>query len=186
MTLLIIGLVLWSSIHLIPSAAPGVKGAWIKKLGESGYAISFAVLIACSLVLIVMGWRSSEPNAVFDPIEAIKPLTSLLMVVAITLFVAANHATRIRRVIRHPQLTGVVIWSLAHLLQNGNTRDLLLFCWLGVWAILAMFFINRRDGEWVKGASPSVAVEARFIAISLAVYVVVAFAHPFLSGKGII
>ena len=33
-------------------------------------------------------------------------------------------------------LTGVVIWAIAHLLVNGDPASLVLFGWLGAWAVV--------------------------------------------------
>ncbi len=182
MTLLITGLLFWSVVHLTPAMAAGIKRTWINRLGENGYAISFAVLIVCSLVLIVSGWRSSAPVPVYVPPVSLKPVTGLLMLLSLMLFVASAHATRVRRMVRHPQMTGVILWSVAHLLQNGDTRSIILFGWLGIWAILEIIFINRRDGKWVKAAPPSLAIEIRYIVISLVAFVIIIFIHSLISG----
>ena len=186
MLLLLIGLLLWSVVHLIPAAAVDVKQGWVCKLGENGYAASFSMIVICSLVLIVLGWRGTTPVPVYDSIELLRPLTGLLMLLAIFLFVASSHPTRVKRLIRHPQMTGVILWSAAHLLQSGDTRSILLFGWLAAWAILEIIFCNRRDGEWVKADSPNVAVEIRYLVIGLVVFTIFLFAHPLVSGVSVI
>ena len=186
MTLLVIGLLLWSTVHLIPSAGMPLKQAWVKKLGENGYAGSFALLIVGSMLLIIFGWRSAPVSSVYVPPEALKPLTAALMAPAIMLFVAAKHPTRLRRIVRHPQMTFVVVWSMAHLIQNGDSRSIVLFGGLSVWAILEIVFINRRDGAWVKADVPSVSVDARYLLISLVVYAIVVLIHPYISGSVLI
>jgi uncharacterized membrane protein len=186
MTLLIIGLALWSVAHLMASIGLDIKQLWISRLGENSYSLLAAVLIAGSLVLIVLGWRSAAAVTVYNPLESLRPVTLLLMVLAIMLFVASSHASRIKRIIQHPQLTGVIAWSAGHLIQNGDTRSIALFGWLGIWAILEIIFINRRDGEWVKEAPPSWAIEARYFAISFVVFVGVVFLHPYISGVSIL
>ena len=37
--------------------------------------------------------------------------------------------------LRHPMLTGVVVWAVAHLLVNGDVASLVLFGWMGLWAL---------------------------------------------------
>jgi uncharacterized membrane protein len=176
MSLLIAGLLLWS-VHLIPSLAEGIKLRWVGRLGEKLYAASFAALVACGLALMIIGWRSTLPVTVYSPPYALLPVTALLMVLAFLLFAGSIHATRIKRIVRHPQLTSIVVWATAHLLAVGDTRDILLFGWLGIWAILEMILINRRDGEWIKPDPPSWAIEGRFVAISLAAFSIVAYLH---------
>jgi hypothetical protein len=49
------------------------------------------------------------------------------MPLAFILFAASAMATSIKRFVRHPQLTGVLLWALAHLFSNGDGRSLVLF-----------------------------------------------------------
>ena len=43
----------------------------------------------------------------------------------------------VKRLLRHPQLTGVALWGIGHLLANGESRSIILFGGLGAWAIAA-------------------------------------------------
>ena len=71
------------------------------------------------------------------------------------LFFGSQTKTNIKRFIRHPQMLGVILWSVAHLLVNGDSRSVLLFGGMGAWAILEIVFCNLRDGAWQKpGPSP--------------------------------
>ena len=48
MTLLVCGLLLFTVVHLVPSLAPGLKTAWLGRLGENGYKGTFLSLIHIS------------------------------------------------------------------------------------------------------------------------------------------
>ncbi|MDX2478544.1 MAG: NnrU family protein [Gammaproteobacteria bacterium] len=125
---MIYGLLLWSLVHLVPSLAPSVKKGWISMLGENGYTISFSAIVIFSLVMIVYGWRHSDPVVLYTlPIE-LKPVSLILMVVVFVLFGAAQYPTRIKTYLRHPQLTSIIVWSIAHLLVNGDSRSII-FVW---------------------------------------------------------
>jgi len=150
MLLLILGVLLWSAAHLSKAAAPGVRAGLIERLGEGPYKGLFALTIVASLVLIVVGWRSTLPSALWHPPAAMRHVTMLLMPFAVILFVSARAPTDIKQFIRHPQLTGVKLWAVAHLLSNGELRSVVLFGGLLAWAVLEVIFINRRDGAWVK------------------------------------
>lgn len=183
MELIIIGLLLWSAVHLLPSLGLPLKQAVVAKLGEKPYLLMFTVLIISSLVLIVMGWRQTIPSYWYVLPPASRHIGMLLVLLAFLLFGASQYPTRIRRFVRHPQLTAVIIWATAHLLMNGDSRSVVLFGGLGLWAIMAMIFINRRDGVWVKpeiGSSWGVEVLGAFV--SVAVMVAVMFAHPYIAG----
>jgi hypothetical protein len=53
--------------------------------------------------------------------------------------------TRITRVIRHPQLTAVKTWAVAHLLVNGDLASVILFGGLLAWAVVEVILINRAE-----------------------------------------
>ncbi len=182
MILLISGLLLWSIVHFIPSIGISLKASFIDRFGERVYAAIFSVLIVLSLVLIVFGWRSTVPNYLYTLPAFVKPLSLILLVIAFFLFGAAKHETRIKRVVRHPQLTSIIVWSSAHLLLNGDSRSALLFGWLGCWAIVEIILINKRDGIWVKPDAPTWKQEIKGSLISIAIFIVVVLLHPYIAG----
>jgi len=185
MGLLIAGVLIWSLVHFIPSLASPLKQNLTGRLGENGYKLVFTILILLSIALIVFGWRSIEPVMLYMLPYGLRHPLMLLILIAFIFFGASNYPTRIKSVIRHPQLTGVALWALAHLLLNGDNRSLVLFGGLGIWAILEMVLINRREGAWVKPDAPSWAREFRGLAISLVVFVVFALIHPYITGISI-
>lgn len=186
MAILIAGVVLWSVAHLVPSAAPGVRANLAGKLGEGAFKGLFAIDILIALALIIFGWRSAVPSAIYAPPLGDSPIPAALIAVGIILFVASATPNNLKRLIRHPQMTAVLFWISGHLLANGDSRSLLLFGGLGVWAILEIIFINKRDGVWNKPAP--VPVLKDLLTAVLAVIVVLALArfHAALSGVAIV
>lgn len=182
MSLLIAGLALWAAVHFVPSVGINLKQGLISRWGAKSYTVGFALLIVTSLLLIVFGWRSVVPSHIYSLPASTKPIALLLMVVAFLLFGAAKQSTRIKRVVRHPQLSSVIVWSCAHLLLNGDTRSVVLFGGMGVWAILEIFMINKRDGEWIKEPSPPWIQELKGATISIVILVVVVAIHPYIAG----
>lgn len=182
MELLAFGILLWSLVHFVPSLAQPVKKGCINILGENGYKLIFSVIVVISLGLIVYGWRHIIPTVVYTLPIWVKPISLILMVVAFLLFGAANYQTRIKLFIRHPQLMGVIIWSIAHLLVNGDNRSIVLFGGLGIWAMLEIIVINRRGDAWIKQPAPGWPKEFKGLAISLVVFVIAVLAHPYFAG----
>jgi uncharacterized membrane protein len=182
MGFLIAGLLIWSLVHLVPAMAPKLKQAWTGALGENGYKGTFALLILLSLALIVFGWRHTIPVHLYLLPPAVKHSAMFLVLIAFVLFGASQYPTRIKSVIRHPQLTGVIVWAVAHLLMNGDSRAMVLFGSMGTWALLEIILINRRDGVWVKPEPPAWTREIRGLAISLVIFVVVILIHPYITG----
>ncbi len=179
---LVLGVVLWCAVHLLPGIAGAVKAGLVGKLGRNGYKGAFSLAVVASVALIVMGWRAAEYTPVYEPPEWGPHLTLLLMLLAMLLFVAANRATRIKRIIRHPQLTGVIVWAVAHLIANGDLRSLVLFGGLGLWALIEIPLLNARDGAWKKPDAPAIGVELLGIIIALAAVAVIVFLHPYFTG----
>ena len=182
MVWLCVGVLLWMVVHLIPSVAPGLRTSLIERVGENPYKGIFALTLLLSIALIVIGWRSTTPEIIYVPPAWSVPVTSMLMLIAVWLFGAAHQPTRIKRIIRHPQLTGMVVWSLSHLLSNGDSRSLVLFGGLGLWALIEMPLISRREGVWVKPYGPAFSVEVRGILISAVIFFVLVFLHPYFAG----
>lgn len=185
MGLLIAGLLTWSLVHFIPSLARPLRGSMIEKLGENGYKLVFTLLMLSGLAMIVFGWRSITPVHLYQLPYFTRHIAMLLVLIGFILFGASNYPTRIKRVIRHPQLTGVIVWAVAHLVLNGDSRSVVLFGGLGLWALLEIILINRRDEEWVKPDAPPWSREIRGLVISLVVFGVLVFLHPYITGIAI-
>lgn len=179
---LILGVALWSGVHLIPALWTSIKSQLIHRWGENGYKGAFSLLIIISVTLMVIGWRSTDPHYLYAPPDWAGSTAALLMLNAFVLIVAANHPSRLKRIIRHPQLTGVLLWSIAHLIANGDTRSLILFGGMGLWSLLEIRLINAREGAWIKPDAPSMLIEFRGLAIGLVIFFVALFLHPYFAG----
>jgi uncharacterized membrane protein len=106
----------------------------------------------------------------------------VLVLIALLLFAASGMTTNIKRVIRHPQLTGMATWAAAHLISNGELRSLVLFGGLGLWAIAAVLFINRRDGAWERPEPQPLASEWKPLAAAIVGFAVLYLLHPYIAG----
>ncbi len=177
-----LGVGLWSGLHFFPSLARGVRASLIERLGEKAYKIVFAVGIVGSIALMVVGWRSTTEVDIYGPPSWGPPVAVVLVLVAFLLFGLAQAETNAKRFIRHPQLTGLVIWAIGHLLANGDSRSLVLFGVLGIWALIEMPLINRREGVWVRPDPIPLKAEIRPVVAGLIIFAVFLFAHPFLFG----
>lgn len=182
MVWLCIGVLLFMAVHFTPSLARGLRTSLVERIGENPYKGVFSVALFISVALMVIGWRSATPALIYIPPTWGTPVTSVLMLISVWLFGAAYQRTRIKRYIRHPQLTGMALWSLSHLLSNGDSRSLVLFGGLGLWALLEMLLINRREGAWVRPYGPALSVEVRGILIAVVIFFVLVYLHPYFAG----
>ncbi len=179
---LVLGVIMWSGVHFIPSIGIAWKGRLIETWGNKTYTAGFSVDVILSIVLMVVGWRTSAPANMYQPPVWGGPVATVLMILAFTLFGAAKHSTRIKQFIRHPQLASVIIWAGAHLLSNGDSRSVVLFGGLGLWAIVEIPLINAREGERVKPEIPTIGVEVKGMAISMVIFAVAFLLHPYFAG----
>jgi uncharacterized membrane protein len=182
MTLLICGLLLWSLAHLYPALASVHRDGLVARVGKSAYRGLFAAVIILALVLVVSGWKSAKPVYVYMPPLAGGPIVAVLVLIAFILLIAAQARTNIRRLIRHPQLTGCVLWAIAHLLANGDSRSVVLFCGFAIWGVLEIIAINHRDGAWQPPDPVAWRYDLAVIIVAVVAFAVVLYFHQGLFG----
>lgn len=187
MGLLIAGVLLWSVMHLMKSVTPSVRASVQDAIGEGPHRGLVALLLLVSLAMMIFGWRSASAEFVYDPPEWGRHANMTLMFLAILLIGAAQGASRIRQWIRHPMLTGVLLWAIGHLLANGDNRSLVLFGGLGLWAVASIFTVSRNEGIWKKPARIATpGRELLGVGIAAILYVVLLFVHPWIAGVPVI
>ena len=188
MTRLVLGLLLWSIVHFIPGLAGDFRKNLIDRFGEHPYKGLFALLMFVALYLIISGWQSMTPVApdvlemIFTPPEWGVYAAGLLVLIGFILFLAPYPPKNIKRIMRHPQLMGVVSFSVGHLLAVGTVRAIVLFAGLGIWAIIEIVLINRRDGEWVKPATAPIKKDIALVVFSVLVYMAFLYTHHLMFG----
>lgn len=182
MILLVFGVGLWCVVHALPMAAQAPRQKLIQKMGEGGYKGLFSLLILLSIACIVFGWRGTTPSFVYAPPVWGMRATGSLMLLSLYLMTVSSFPSNVKRILRHPQLLGVALWSLAHLLGNGDSRSAVLFGGMGLWAMVSIFLINRRDGSWKKPAAVPLYKECLPVVLSVVGYLVVFYLHPYMTG----
>jgi uncharacterized membrane protein len=128
--------------------ARSARAAAIVRIGERRYKGLYAAASAVGLILIIVGYgfyRDAGRIAIWTPPEFLRHITFLLMLIAFILLAASYGQSHIRAVVRHPMLTAIKTWALAHLLVRGDAGSILLFGSFLVWAVLARISIKRRE-----------------------------------------
>lgn len=175
MTFIILGLALWAGAHFWKRLAPDHRASF----GDKGKGI-VALGSVAAIVLMVIGYGQADTTVYWARTSALTGVNNLLMLLAFYLFAASGKGTRITRAIRHPQLTAVLVWMVAHLLVNGDLRSIVLFGGLGLWALVQMALINRATGP--RGAYHAPPIKSEIIALiaTLVVFAIVAAIHTWL------
>ncbi len=179
---LILGVALWWAAHLFGRLAPDLRA----KAGRGPVAVAILLAVA----LMVWGYRAADFTYVYSPLPGMGHLNNTLMLVSVFLFGVGGTKGTLYPKIRHPMLWGTVIWSVAHLIVNGDLASLVLFGGIGLWAVVQMVVINA-SGPWVRPAPVrGLKGDAMNIAGTLILYGIIAGIHiwaghnPFLGTYG--
>ncbi len=172
MSLLILGLLTWTSAHLFKRVLAGPRAA----LGDKGRGpISLGILVG--LALMVIGYRMADGAVIWGRSPAMVGLNNILMVLSVYLFAAAGAKTALARRMRHPMLAAVKAWAVAHLLVNGDVPSFVLFGGLLAWAVIEVIVINRAEPDWTPPPVANKAKEIRAAVIAAVIFVVIVGIH---------
>lgn len=175
MTFLILGLLLWWAGHFFKRALPDLRA----RLGGAGKGTVAAVVLT-GVVLMIVGYRATDFVPVYDPPAWGRHVNNLLMLIAVILFGTGSSKSSLRRHVRHPMLTGMLLWAVAHLMANGDLASVVLFGGLGVWAVAEMLVINAREPVYHRWEGGSIGGTVRLFVISAVVYLVIGAIHAWL------
>ena len=119
----------------------------------------------------------------WDPFEYSREISFMLMPVSIIFIVAFLIESNFKRILRHPMLISVLIWSLCHLLSNGNLRSIILFASFGTYSLIDLI-LTRKSTEQVS--SYPITKDALVIVIGLIMYSIILYFHQYVSGVQIV
>jgi len=183
---MILGLVLFFGVHTLTTQRE-VRARVIAFSGGGGYKIGYSLVSALGLVLIVWGfahYRASGMWEIWTPPTALKHLTAALMLPAVILVVASYIRGRIYTRLKHPMLTGIKLWAVAHLLANGDLGSIILFGSFLGWAVFDRISLKHRADSGappIPVGGPSNDLIA--VAVGLVAYLALGFAfHPVVIG----
>ena len=172
MILIATGLALWAGAHLWKRIAPASRA----RAGDKGKGIVAGVTFL-GLILMIIGYITAETTYYWGGGTFASAFNNAAMLFVFYLFAASGAKTRITRRIRHPQLTAVIIFTLVHMLVNGDSASLLLFGGLFVWAVVEIQLINRAEPVWEPAHDVPIRKEFTAILATIVVYVAVVGIH---------
>ena len=193
MIVLIIGLVIFFGMHLVP--VTGVKSSLIERMGEKKYQSIFSIISLVGFIIIIYGFSlidtcnpmmadcETDNFYLWDSFEYSKEISFLLMPISIIFIVASQMKSNIKKVVHHPMLIGVLIWSFVHLLSTGDLRSIILFASFGVFSIIDIIF-TRKTAE--QGISFSILNDIVVIVVGLVLYSIILYFHEYVSGLQIV
>ncbi|MBL4725502.1 MAG: NnrU family protein [Rhizobiaceae bacterium] len=148
MWILILGLIVFLGIHSVQMLAPRWREDMIVKLGNNGWRGLYSVFSLGGLGLIIWGFSEARPDVpdfYYAP-TWMPHLVMVLMLISFVFLIAGNLPTGyIKARLKHPMITGVIIWAIAHLMTNGDLASILLFGSILIWAVLNRISVERRS-----------------------------------------
>lgn len=142
---------------------PSVRGRLVGLLGERIFAALYSLLMVLFLIWVVAAYRVAPPLVLWDlgPWANLVPIVVMpfaLMLAVLGIFgrsptlIGGDAMFRQQTVVvqdaatitRHPFLSGVALWGLAHLVANGDAASVLLFGGMTVLAIAGMLAIDYK------------------------------------------
>ena len=186
LAIMILGLVLFIGTHLVTTRREQ-RAALIARFGEGAYKGLYSLASIVGIALIAWGfarYRATGWIDVWSPPTWTRHLAVALILPAAIFFVAPYSPGRIKTALKHPMLVGIKLWTVAHLIANGDLGSIVLFGSLLAWAVVDRISLKHRTDP----GSPPIPVggiEKDIIAVvaGLALYLALGFLfHPYVVG----
>lgn len=192
MLMLVLGLLLFLSIHVLPTRTD-VRNGLVARFGEGAYKGLFSLVAAVGLALIIIGYGKlhltpGKNPQIWLPPPFTRHLAMALMLPVFPLLVSAYVPGRITSTVRHPMVLAVKLWALAHLFVRGDLGSMLLFGSILAWAVFDRISLKRREAAGlVRVKSGPAHNDAVAVVVGLAIYVVMLkWGHAALIGPALL
>jgi uncharacterized membrane protein len=171
------GLLVFFATHLFSAFrrrdGQGIVGAF----GAGPYKGLYSLLTLAGFIALVWGYANIKPWILLaDPPSFMRHIAMALMIPAMILIVAAYVPTGfIKKAVKHPMLTAVKIWALAHLLVNWDVGSLVLFGSFLAFGVIDRIAAKKRGDVGAAEATPNVLGDLISLAVGLALYGVLVY-----------
>lgn len=159
-------LALWAALFVaqhLGVTSTGLRDRLVGAIGEKAYVGVYALVSILILVLLIRAYNATVPSLLLWPTGELLRLVPLVLMPLALLLVLGGVLTRnpttvgvvledsaevpvvgVMRITRHPVQCGILIWSLSHLLVNGDPPSLLFFGALALVSGFGMVLIDKR------------------------------------------
>jgi uncharacterized membrane protein len=110
MALLLFGMVVFLSAHLIPTFVE-LRRRLVGWKGETVYLVCHSLVSAMGLTLIITGKATAAFVPIWETPAWLNHLTMTTMLPAVILVAARYLPNNLKRFVRHPFLWGVILWA---------------------------------------------------------------------------
>lgn len=146
MPTLIIGLILFFSLHSLAIVAPQWREQKRRQWGQPAWRWIHSLGSLLAVALIAWGYAQTRitPTVLYVPPSWSRAATMLLMLAVFPMVYATFLPCRIHSALKYPDLVAIKTWAVAHLLANGMLADVLLFGSFLAWAVINRISLKRR------------------------------------------
>ena len=183
MLILAFGVFLTAAMHLV-AAIPSFKARIKARVGERAYGPLFGLASIIGIVIIVIGWRSSDYVFVYDPPawgRHVNYVLTLIAFICLGIFLCRGS---LRQRLRFPMALAAIFWATGPLFANGDLASIILFGGFLAYGVLHIVIGT------INGVRPSPVVRQGHDLLSffvgVALYGVMIQAHQALIGVPII
>ena len=173
------GIIIFFGIHLVPLI--GKLKVFLKdKLGEGPYMGLFSVVSLTGILLIIFGYESN-PNFLYSINGKAYIYAKYIMFFSLTLFIAANMPTYIKKYTKHPMSLGIAIWTVLHLMVSPDTTSVILFGSFLAYSSVSVIVAELRDSK-SKEVIPKIHYDIFSIVLGIVLTFLAFNFHEYLSG----
>jgi uncharacterized membrane protein len=183
------GLAVFFGMHLYSAFRSREPDALAERMGGA-YKGLYSLVSLAAFVAFVWGYANVGLFInVWNPPSWTRHIAMALMLPAIVLIVAAYTPTGyMKKAVKHPMLTAVKLWALAHLTANGDLMSMILFGAFLLYAVVDRIAVKQRgDRGGAAVVKPNIFGDLLALAIGIALYAsMVTFLHYQLFGKPVL
>jgi uncharacterized membrane protein len=151
----------FDGIHFLISGT-ALRGRIVGLIGERPFQGLFSLMSLIGIVWLSRAYGQAEYLQLWAEPQALRPVALIVMLVAFLFVVLAltspnptavgggalltekEPAKGIQRITRHPFLSGVALWSVTHLVLNGDLASVIFFGSFLILAVGGPFSIDRK------------------------------------------
>jgi len=163
MTLLIVACVAFTVLHLGVSST-SLRGILLDAAGENGYLALYSLLAFASLGMMIYAYGGTEhTDYLWQPSPVAYSVTKVLVLFAIVLLVMGTMTRNptavkmegaihqevkgILKITRHPTQWAILLYSIGHIIANGDKASIIFFGTLIVVSSIGMVAMDARKRE---------------------------------------
>lgn len=181
---LYLGLVLFGAPHFLSALAPGARDSLKQRLGEKPFRLAYSALALVGIILMALGYiahRHMPADLLYQPYYGARHLAFLVILAGFILIANNGSRSHLRLWLGHPFSLGVILWSAAHLLLNGEKAVVLIFSAILLIAVLDVA-LNMARGR-MPAFEPTSSHDIRGLVAGTIVFLIFMFGfHPYILG----